>query len=105
MKFYVNQETYDKLLTTINKLKEAIRNAEHDPITGEIYHIEQYEAKIKAYEDVFQYCEVLTEEDNWNFRIRNNEGEYLSDTWALPSYVSSYLQKQYPNGVLIKNLK
>ena len=59
MKFYVNQETYDKLLTTINKLKEAIRNAEHNPITGEIYHIEQYEAKIKAYEDVLQYCVVV----------------------------------------------
>lgn len=46
MKFYVNQETYDKLLTTINKLKEAIRNAEHNPITGQIYHIEQSEELI-----------------------------------------------------------
>ena len=63
MKFYVNQQTYDKLLTTINKLKEAIRNAEHNPITGDIYHIEQYETKIKAYEDVLQYCVVADVEE------------------------------------------
>ena len=102
MKFYVNQETYDKLSKKIEDLNNLIFKAEDNPKSGNIYQIEYWETKIMVYKEILENTVVLPTEDNWNFRFISDCG-IETETFVMPSITSAYLNDKCPNGILIKN--
>ena len=58
MKFYVTQETYNKLSKKIEDLEKLIFKAENNPASGNIYQIEYWETQIQVYTETQKKCIV-----------------------------------------------